>query len=40
MKINQVKHSPTHTDHELSEVVRNLKTYSSLNRSIRMKEIE
>lgn len=39
MKINQVRHSPTRNENELSEVVRNLKTYSSLNRSIRMKEI-
>ena len=39
MRINQVRHSPTRNENELSEVVRNLKTYSSLNRSIRMKEI-
>jgi hypothetical protein len=40
IKISQVKHSPTRSDNELTIVERNLKTYSSLNRSIRMKEIE
>jgi hypothetical protein len=40
VKISQERHSPTRADSELGEVVRNLKTYSSLNRSIRMKEIE
>jgi hypothetical protein len=38
IKIGKVK-PPTRTDGDLGEVVRNLKTYSSLNRSMRLKEI-
>lgn len=39
MKIGQVKPA-ARGPNELVEVVRNLKTYSSLNRSIRLREIE
>lgn len=38
IKIGKVKPS-ARTDGDLVDVVRNLKTYSSLNRSIRLKEI-
>lgn len=40
MRITQDKPSLTRTDSELSSVVRNLKTYSSLNRSIKMRQIQ